>query len=129
MDNWKDASIRVSRFVSERDWEQFHSFKNLAIGLSIEASELLETVLWKTDEEAERLLETDSTLRKEIEEEFADVLFFLIRLSQKYRIDPWKALSGKIRQNEEKYPVGLARGKALKYDKLRASENSEKELE
>ena len=99
----------VLRFRDERDWGQFHNAKDLALGLSVEASELLAEFLWKSSENANR---------NAVVEELADVLIFSILLSDKLGIDLDHAVRKKLESNAEKYPVEKARGSALKYTEL-----------
>lgn len=100
-------ALRV--FNQERDWDQFHNGKDLAIGLSIEASELLECFLWKKPE--------DVSIDK-VREELADVLNFAFQMADKYNLDIKEIMLGKIRKNAEKYPVDKAKGSAKKYNEL-----------
>ena len=96
-------------FNRERDWEQFHDAKNLALSISIEASELNECFLWKNADEADRT---------KVEEELADVFLCAIMLADKYDIDINDICLKKIERNAKKYPVEKAKGKATKYDEL-----------
>ena len=99
----------VRRFCEERDWDQFHDPKDLAIGLVTEASELLEEFRFLTDAESlERV--NDPEHRTAIEDELADVLFFLLRFSQRFDIDLADALNRKMEKNAKRYTVDLARG-------------------
>ena len=98
-------ALRV--FNQERDWDQFHNGKDLAIGLSIEASELLECFLWKKPE--------DVSIDK-VREELADVLNFAFQMADKYNLDIKEIMLEKIRKNAEKYPVDKAKGSAKKYN-------------
>ncbi len=100
---------RLREFRDARDWAQFHNAKDLAMGLSIEASELLETFLWKAPEDVDR---------GRVEEELADVFLFVLLLADKYGFDLGEIALGKIARNAEKYPVEKARGTARKYDEL-----------
>lgn len=107
----------VQAFCEARDWDQFHSPKDLAIGLATEAAELLANFRFLSPEQiADRL--RDATGRQEIEHEVGDVLFFLLRFCQRCEIDPGAALRTKLAVNEAKYPVERARGSNLKYDRL-----------
>lgn len=106
---------RLRAFVAERDWDQFHNPKNLAMALVAEAGELVEHFQWLTPEEADRL--PPETLA-EVEHEIADVLIFLVELADRLRIDPLAAAERKLALNAQKYPVEKARGRATKYDKL-----------
>jgi NTP pyrophosphatase (non-canonical NTP hydrolase) len=106
---------RLRTFIAERDWDQFHNPKNLAMALVAEAGELVEHFQWLTPEQADRL--PPDTLA-EVEQEIADVLIFLVELADRLRIDPLAAAERKLALNAQKYPVEKARGKATKYDKL-----------
>jgi NTP pyrophosphatase (non-canonical NTP hydrolase) len=99
----------LRKFNQERDWDQFHNGKDLAIGLSIEASELLECFLWKNPE--------DASIDK-IKEELADVLNFAFQMADKYGLDIKQIMLEKLQRNAQKYPVEKARGSAKKYDEL-----------
>lgn len=105
----------LERFASDRDWDQFHSPKNLAIALSVEAAELLEHFQWTSEAESE-VLTPDQHAK--VREEIADVLLYLIRLADKLNIDLLAAASDKIQVNAAKYPVDKARGSSKKYTEL-----------
>jgi dCTP diphosphatase len=105
----------LRRFAAERDWDQFHSPKNLAIALSVEAGELLEHFQWLTTEQSEKLPESDLA---KIRQEMADVLLYLLSLSDKLAVDLVAAAFEKIELNAKKYPVDLAKGSAKKYTEL-----------
>ena len=107
------AQLRA--FVAERDWDQFHNPKNLAMALVVEAGELVEQFQWLTPEQSERL---PPEARTAVEMEVADVLLFLLRLCDRLDIDPLQAAQRKLALNAQKYPVDKARGRAAKYDKL-----------
>ena len=102
----------MRRFAAERDWDQFHSPKNLAAALSVEAAELLEHFQWLT-EEASRALPEPAKAR--VAEEMADVLLYLVRLADKLDVDLEAAAVAKIARNAQKYPVDKARGSMRKY--------------
>jgi NTP pyrophosphatase (non-canonical NTP hydrolase) len=106
---------RLAAFAAERDWDQFHNPKNLAMALAGEAGELLEHFQWLTLEQAASL---PPATREEVALECADVLLFLLRLADKLNIDLAAAAQKKLELNALKYPVGKSRGKATKYDKL-----------
>jgi NTP pyrophosphatase (non-canonical NTP hydrolase) len=103
---------KVVEFRDLRNWKQFHNPKDLAISLSIEASELLENFQWKTSEES-----VTENLPK-IREELADVLIYALLLSNELNIDPEQAIIDKIKKNGEKYPVEKAYGSNRKYNEL-----------
>ena len=109
-------------FAAAREWEQFHTPKNLAMALAGEAGELLEIFQWLTPEQAARITET-ARGREAVEHELADVLAHVIRLADVLGIDLSAALWNKLRLNGEKYPVAQARGHARKYSEL-ASEGT-----
>jgi len=114
-DSLETLRVRLAAFAAERDWEQFHNPKNLAMALAGEAGELLEHFQWLTFEQAARLpVET----RAEVALEAADVLLFLVRLCDKLDIDLAAACEKKLALNARKYPVERSRGRATKYDKL-----------
>ena len=105
----------LRRFASDRDWNQFHSPKNLAIALNVEAAELLEHFQWMSEAESIGL---DPEQQAKVREEAADVLLYLIRLADKLGIDLIAAASEKIALNANKYPVEKARGSSKKYTEL-----------
>ena len=105
----------IADFAAERDWDQFHNPKNLAMALAGEAGEVLEHFQWLTFEQAAAL---PANARAEVALECADVLLFLLRLCDKLDIDLAKAAHKKMGINARKYPVEKSRGKATKYDKL-----------
>jgi NTP pyrophosphatase (non-canonical NTP hydrolase) len=105
----------LREFARERDWEQFHSPKNLAMALSVEAAELLEAFQWLTEEQSRRL---DSETRAAVSDEIADVLLYLVRIADQLGIEPITAAKVKLGENAKKYPVEKSRGSAKKYDEL-----------
>lgn len=105
----------LRRFAAERDWDQFHSPKNLAIALSVEAGELLERFQWLSEAESQSLSPTE---RSRVEQEMADVLLYLIRLADRLDVDLAAVAREKMKINAEKYPVEKARGKSKKYTEL-----------
>ena len=105
----------LRRFAAARDWDQFHSPKNLAMALSAEAAELLEIFQWLTEEQSRRLA---PAAKAAAADEIADVLLYLIRLGDKLGIDPIAAAQRKMVANAEKYPPDKARGTARKYTEL-----------
>jgi NTP pyrophosphatase (non-canonical NTP hydrolase) len=114
-DTLQELRARLRTFAAQRDWDQFHNPKNLAMALAGEAGELLEHFQWLTLEQSERL---PPEVLAEVELEIADVLLFLVRLADKLGVDPAAAARKKLRLNAEKYPVEKARGRATKYTKL-----------
>ena len=106
---------RVREFVRERDWRQFHSPKNLAMALAVEAAELMEIFQWKTEDESRA---PDAKALAAAGHEIADVLIYLVRIADELGIDPVAAAHRKLELNASRYPVAKARGNARKYDEL-----------
>ena len=111
----KSTTIRelrnlVAEFTRERDWEQFHDPKNLAMSIAIEAAELMEHFQWDRNEQIPAILE-DPGRRKEIEEELADVVCYCLSLANNLEIDLSEAVERKVLKNAEKYPPGEYRGR------------------
>jgi dCTP diphosphatase len=104
--------LRLREFADARDWNQFHTPKNLSMALTIEAAEILEHFQWLTEEQSKNL---SKDKLGEVETELADTLLYLIRLADKLDIDLLKAAESKIKLNEQKYPVDKAKGNAKKY--------------
>ena len=109
----KDLTTLVRTFAKERDWEQYHSPRNLAMALSVEASELLELYLWCGDEGPQPLVEQR---RDQVAEEAADILICLLNVCERADVDLGAAVVTKLEGAAEKYPVERVKGKALKYD-------------
>jgi len=103
---------QLREFARERDWEQFHSPKNLAAALSVEASELLEIFQWMTEEESASL---DDKTARSAAEEIADVQIYLARIADRLGIDIESAVTTKLKANREKYPADKVKGSADKY--------------
>ena len=99
---------QLEKFAEERDWNQFHTPKNLAMALSVEVAEIVEIFQWLTTEESVSF--SDDKLAH-LEEEIGDVMNYLVSLAGKYGIDPIEAAKKKIRINEKKYPAETVRGK------------------
>lgn len=112
----KRVQKQLREFADARDWEQFHSPKNLAMALAVEAAELMEPFQWLNEEDSRRLFEKPAEFAK-VREEIADVLIYLLRLADQLDIDLDQAVTAKIRKNAEKYPVALAKGSAVKYNR------------
>jgi len=102
----------LRQFAAERDWDQFHSPKNLASALAVEAAELLERFQWLTEDQSRNLPPAELT---RVRQEMADVLNYLVRLADKLDVDLLDAARDKIVLNAQKYPVEKARGSARKY--------------
>jgi len=111
----EELRTRLAAFAAERDWDQFHSPKNLSMALAAEAGELLEHFQWLSEAQSENLAQAT---RDEVALEIADVLLFLVRLADRLGIDPLEAAARKLELNARKYPVEKSRGRATKYDRL-----------
>ena len=114
---FEDLVRKIRKFVDERDWEQFHSPKNLSMALVVEASELVEIFQWLSEEQS---LNLDPDQKQRVEEEVADVMNYLIRICDRLDIDLVKATNRKIQINSEKYPAEQVRGSALKYSEFKS---------
>ena len=111
----KELRNSLRAFAKERDWDQFHSPKNLAMALSVEVAEIVEHFQWLTEEQSKNL---PSDKLGKVKTELADTLIYLIRLADKLEIDLHAAAQSKIEVNEQKYPVDKAKGNAKKYTEL-----------
>lgn len=109
---YQNIKERIKKFCDDREWSQFHDPKNLAISLQLEASEVLELFQWTKDNNVKKDKES------ELVDELADVLYWLIMLSNHYNIDLIEALDKKMDKNEAKYPIEKARGTSAKYTEL-----------
>ena len=103
----------LRQFVAERDWVKFHTPKNLATALGVEAAEISEIFQWLTPEESRNLAPGKM---QDVADEIGDTLIYLVRLADELGIDPVAAAHAKLEKNRSKYPADLVRGKALKYD-------------
>ena len=112
MDKLRDL---LRDFAKDRDWDQFHSPKNLAMALVVEAGEIVEHFQWLTEQESKNL---SAKKLGEIREEIGDTLIYLARLADKLGIDPLEAARDKVEKNAQKYPVEKSKGKANKYTEL-----------
>lgn len=112
----KKVIDKILDFRQQRDWEQFHNPKNLAISISLEAAELLENFQWKNMEESlKHALEN----KEKISEEIADLLIYIFYLCNDLGIDFMEAIENKISENQKKYPVNKSKGNSLKYNELK----------
>ena len=109
MSDIREIIDELIKFRNDRDWEQFHNPKDLAVALNIEAGELLENFLWKSYKEANK---------EKIKEELADVFAYAFLLADKYKLDVKEIVLDKIKKNGEKYPIEKAKGTAKKYNEL-----------
>ncbi|MBI3507667.1 MAG: nucleotide pyrophosphohydrolase [Proteobacteria bacterium] len=114
-DKLKALEEHVKAFVAERDWDQFHSPKNLAMAMSVEAAEVTELFQWLTEAES-RALPPEKL--EALKDELADVFVYLLRLSQKFDLDLVACAEAKMKKNAIKYPAAKARGKMTKYTEL-----------
>ena len=108
----EDLRNAIGVFIRERDWEQFHSPKNLAMALSVEVAEVVEQFQWLTEDQSRNL---PPEKLAEIREEIGDVMIYLTELADKLGIDPLEAARAKLEINKQKYPANLVKGKASKY--------------
>lgn len=106
---------KILAFRDARNWKQFHNHKDMAISLALEAAEVLEHFQWKNTEEIEAYIKSN---KEEIGEELADVLYWVLLMANDADINLDKALEGKMKKNEEKYPVEKSKDKHTKYSKL-----------
>ena len=107
----KELQDKIDKFAKERDWDQFHSPKNLVMALTSEVGELNELFQWLTEEKS------NNVGNDEVRQEIADIFIYLLRLSDKLDIDIEEAVKEKIEINAKKYPIDLAKGNAIKYSK------------
>jgi len=112
MNKYQETLDQLISFRNNRDWEQFHDSKNLALALFLEAAELNELFLWKKDAESEQVNPD------KLKEELADVLAYAFLLAEKHNLDIFEIVQEKIKRNAEKYPVEKAKGSAKKYNEL-----------
>lgn len=115
MSDIKKLTDKILKFRDARDWKQFHNPKDMAISLSLESAELLEHFQWKNKEEIEEYIKTH---KKEIGEELADVLYWILLASKDMDIDIVKAFDKKMKKNALKYPMEKSKGKHKKYTDL-----------
>ena len=109
MSEFKELTDLLIKFRDERDWKQFHNSKDLALAISIEAAELNELFLWKSNEDVNK---------EKIKEELADIFSFALLLAEKHNLDISSIVKDKIKLNGEKYPVEKSKGSAKKYNQL-----------
>jgi len=109
----EQIKTRLREFAADRDWDQFHSPKNLAMALIVEAAELVEHFQWLTEDQSQTL---PADKLAEVEQEIADIQIYLIRLADKLGVNMEKAVNDKIKLNEKKYPADKVHGSADKYN-------------
>ena len=112
MKDLDDIKTRLQAFAKDRDWDQFHSPKNLSMALSVEVAELVEYFQWLTEAQSRQI--DDKTLA-EVADEIADIQVYLIRLADKLGVDILATVNEKIKKNEAKYPVAKVKGSSKKY--------------
>ncbi|MEK9178405.1 MAG: nucleotide pyrophosphohydrolase [Patescibacteria group bacterium] len=115
MTDIKALTNKIVKFRNKRNWKQFHNPKDVALSLVLEATEVMEHFQWKNDSEIKEHIRKS---REEISEELADVLYWVLLMSNDFKIDIKKALENKMRKNEKKYPVNKAKDKHDKYNKI-----------
>lgn len=115
--NIHELKETVKKFCEDRDWDQYHNAKELAIGIVTEAAELLDPFRFKSEKEIEEMFKNPEK-REHISEEMADVLYFLLRMAQRYNIDLTTELNKKIEKNNKKYPIEKAKGSNKKYNEF-----------
>jgi len=115
--NIKELKDKVKKFCEDRDWDQYHGAKELAIGIITEASELLDHFRFKSEKDIEEFFNNQEK-KAQISDEMADVLYFLLRLAQKYDIDLTTELDKKLDKNNERYPVDKFKGSNKKYNEV-----------
>jgi NTP pyrophosphatase (non-canonical NTP hydrolase) len=114
--NLEEIRQRLRSFAGERNWDQFHTPKNLSMALAAEAAELLEIFQWLTDEESRAIVKDEKEMTF-VREEIADVFIYLVRLADKLDVDIESAVAEKIELNEKKYPPDISRDSARKYNR------------
>ena len=112
--NLEELAATIRSFTAERDWDQFHSPKNLAASLSIESAELLEIFQWIKEQDSHQIMQNPEKA-SQVKDELADVFYYLIRMADILEVDLESALKSKMHQNAEKYPVARSKGNAKKY--------------
>lgn len=105
----------IETFVNEREWDQFHSVKNLSMALSVESSELLEIFQWMPEQDSNKV-KNDTKVMQKVEDEVADIFLYLMRIVSKTDIDLEKVVRAKMKKNAEKYPASIVKGSSKKYD-------------
>ena len=114
--NLHDIQQRLRKFAEDRNWDQFHSPKNLSMALAAEAAELLVIFQWLTEQQSKDIVNSEKEIAQ-VKEEIADVFIYLVRLADKLNIDIEKEVLAKIALNEKKYPIDLSKDNAVKYNR------------
>jgi dCTP diphosphatase len=107
----------IEKFVNDRDWDQFHSIKNLSMALSVESSELLEIFQWMNEQQSNQI-ESKPEALGQVEDELSDIFYYLLRISSKLNINLEESLLKKMKKNAEKYPIEKSKGLAKKYNEI-----------
>jgi dCTP diphosphatase len=115
MKDLQSLKLALRRFAADRDWAQFHSPKNLAAALTVEAAELLEHFQWITEDQSRNL---PPGKLDEVAAELADVMLYLVQIADKLDVDLLQAAADKLARNEKRYPIDRARGSSKKYNEL-----------
>ena len=115
MSDLDQLKLRIRQFADERDWQQYHSPKNLAMALIVEAAELVEHFQWLTEEQSQTLAPEKLA---QVSDELADIQIYLIRIADQLNVDLLEAVDKKIEKNAVKYPADKVRGSAKKYNEL-----------
>ena len=113
----KKLNDEIEQFVKDRDWDQFHSVKNLSMALSVECSEFLEIFQWLTEDQSNQIT-NDPELLLKAQDELADIFLYLMRILSKTNIDLETVVRNKMRKNAEKYTVELSKGNSKKYNEF-----------
>jgi len=113
----EDIKHRVRQFAQARDWDQFHSPKNLTMAMSVEVGELMEHFQWLTEQQSQNL---DAKTLAAVTDEIADIHVYLVRLADKLGVDILKAVEHKMQKNEQKYPADKVKGSAKKYTEYKS---------
>ena len=112
----EDLIKKLRQFAKDRDWEQFHSPKNLSMALAVEAAEILEIFQWLTEDQSRKL---DQKTENKVKEEIGDIQIYLARLSDQLGFSPLEAAREKLKKNQKKYPPEKAKGSAKKYTEFK----------
>jgi len=112
MKDLEELKKRIQQFATERDWDQFHSPKNLTMAMSVEVGELMEHFQWLTEKQSSEL---DAETLSKVKDEIADIQVYLVRLADKLGVDILQAVEQKMQKNEQKYPADKVKGSAKKY--------------
>jgi dCTP diphosphatase len=114
--NVEKLLTKINHFSDERDWNQFHSIKNLSMALSVESSELVEIYQWISEEESND--SSNETIKNKTREELADIFIYLLKIASKLNIDLEEAALKKLELNEIKYPIDKSKGNSKKYNEF-----------